>query len=447
MKNFLTVTTVACIAALFFTSTAHAQIAWSKVYSNSLDVSAFCETSTNMFGELDGRLLMKSTNKGASWARLIPTSGYPTANYSATAAYQNNLYLVNYNLNPYPPLLYQGKGFFLSTDQGANWVQKNNGLGNDTVVGDINVTKNGTIFITAVVKQGSSDRYKIYRSTDNGSNWAFVLQLSNGYNSFLENSAGTYFLPSGTDNMYQSTDGGVTWTLLTQTVPNAFGPAVIASNDSIYMISGVGMQRSKDGKNWTAVNRTGWPSATRLAGAFLTTPRDTLYATIDTSPATDFAVYMSPDLGKTWSKVITGLSSQPQIPINQIWLSKNTGYLFATPYGSGTYRTTKPVYTYVPEIPTSVFAPADYSDKLGLTISPNPATEITTIEYTLGSSDFVSIEITDQSGNVVKTVLNQSAQSAGTHKQTLELNGIKAGLYFVSVNSSNGRSVKKIIVH
>ena len=436
MKHFLTVTTVACIAALFFTSnTAQAQIAWSKVYTSNYEFSLFCETPTNIFCMRAGRFVMKSTNKGASWTQITPAT-YPITNYNGIAAYGNNLYLVNFT-NIYP---YAGKGFFVSTDQGANWTMKNNGLGVDTVLVGIQVTLNGTIFVTSVSRVGNTDSYKLYRSTDGGNNWTYSKTSAYGF-AIDENSNGVYFLTDDS-NMYTSTNFGVTWTTLTQTTNVVSLAVIIASNDSLYVQNGQSMLHSKDGINWKSRSSTGWP-VSQFSSNYFITPNDTIYSSIATTPSTDYGVYMSPDLGRTWTKINTGLPTNPQILPGDMGFSKNTGYLFVSATSANIWRTTTPVYT--PKSPP--LSTIDYTDKYNLTISPNPAANTTRITYTLNASDAVTIEITDNTGKSVKTITFNETQSAGLHEPMIDLSGMKPGMYLISVRSSGGGSVQKLVVN
>jgi len=280
-----------------------------------------------MFAIRGDRFLIKSSNSGASWAQVTPVSGFPTTNFNHTAAYQNNLYLTNFSNST---STYKGKGFFVSTDQGLNWVLKNNGLGNDTTLADMRVMSNGNIFVVCNYISGSTDVYKMYRSTDSGNNWTFIMTLNGGIGSLVEKSDGTYFL-ANTSGIFKSTSSGASWTLLPQSDPiNTIfnGSIVIASNDSLYMnSSNTGFIRSLDGINWTVVQRTGWPG-TQSGNSLIIAPNDSMFATLSTGPTSNYGVYMSPDLGKTWTKINTGLPTDPQIFDNQIWLSHKTGYLF-----------------------------------------------------------------------------------------------------------------------
>lgn len=443
MKKSINAFLCVLFASVMLSSAVQAQ-SWSRVYTNSTDVGKFCETSAkNIFAMRGSNYLLKSSNNGASWVRVIPVSGYPTTNYNTLAAYQNNLYLTNFsNSNT----SYKGKGFYISTDQGLNWVQKNNGLGNDTTLADIQVMSNGTIFVTHVTISGANEVFKMYRSSDNGNNWTFIKTMTNYIESLVETSNGTYFATIGL-SVFKSTNSGVSWTTLPQNDPvNPVlnGQVVVASNDSLYMDSqNLGLIRSLDGIHWTVVPRTGWPG-TEYSSSFVITPNDTMFACLSAGATSTYGVYMSPNKGKTWVLINTGLPSTPQILYYQFWLSHNSGYLFAGMSLADIYRTTAPVYS---STTTGILSPVNYSDKYALTVSPNPAVQVTNIEYSLPTSDLVTIELLDQSGRVVKNVLTNTSQAAGTHKMQIDVSGVQAGLYILSVRTSIGGSVKKVVVN
>lgn len=74
------------------------------------------------------------------------------------------------------------------------------------------------------------------------------------------------------------------------------------------------------------------------------------------------------------------------------------------------------------------------------TVAPNPADESILVSFV--STESALLEVSDISGSVVIS----SAVSAGSNRVQLNTSSLQAGVYFVSVKSSNGISVKKVII-
>ena len=74
------------------------------------------------------------------------------------------------------------------------------------------------------------------------------------------------------------------------------------------------------------------------------------------------------------------------------------------------------------------------------TISPNPANESVVVSFNVSES--ASLEVSDVTGSVVLS----SAVSAGSNKVQINTSNLNSGVYFVSVKSSKGVSVKKLVI-
>jgi hypothetical protein len=182
----------------------------------------------------------------------------------------------------------EGKGTFLSTDNGTNWFAVNNGLSNSTVFGLL-VTPTG-LFVNT--RQG------IFRSTDGGGMWfatntgisnatvydlfpspsglyagtaamgAFLstdhgLSWQSRSGGIIENTVyadvfafahqGPYMFAGTYNDAFRSADQGATWTRLGITTGNVMAFAV---TDSAIFAAWSGVSRSKDsGATWTQVFR------------------------------------------------------------------------------------------------------------------------------------------------------------------------------------------------
>jgi len=78
------------------------------------------------------------------------------------------------------------------------------------------------------------------------------------------------------------------------------------------------------------------------------------------------------------------------------------------------------------------------------TISPNPIETTTQIEHNLNTDSPVTIQILDISGQVIKTLVNETQQK-GKLEVVFDGTELKAGIYFCVLKTNEGIQTKKII--
>lgn len=86
-----------------------------------------------------------------------------------------------------------------------------------------------------------------------------------------------------------------------------------------------------------------------------------------------------------------------------------------------------------------------FAAQLNAQLLPNPAQQQTRLRFTLRTTDRVQATITDATGRAVRTVMDAS-RTSGTHDLTLDLSELRAGLYFVTVATTEGRASQRLIV-
>ena len=118
-----------------------------------------------------------------------------------------------------------GAGVFCSTDGGATWVAKNNGLdpGGDKRCLRVTLHKDGTLFVATTGKiKKSTVGTGLYRSTDRGENWTLITagQPWDWINDYMvnPNDSQTVLLPTSRVDagLHRTTDGGKTWQTIYQ---------------------------------------------------------------------------------------------------------------------------------------------------------------------------------------------------------------------------------------
>lgn len=153
-----------------------------------------------------------------------------------------------------------GDGVYKSTDQGRTWV--NVGLAATRQISAVRIHPSNPDVVYVAAQgdrwKGTSDR-GIYRTTDGGATWTLVLAGANAtsgasdlsmdpsnprilYAAFWDHQRTPWYVRSGGagSGIWKSTDGGATWTRLTQGLPalmGKIGVAVSPANpDRVYAI-------------------------------------------------------------------------------------------------------------------------------------------------------------------------------------------------------------------
>lgn len=81
----------------------------------------------------------------------------------------------------------------------------------------------------------------------------------------------------------------------------------------------------------------------------------------------------------------------------------------------------------------------------GLKISPNPATNSTTISFSFSQSKNVSIKIFDVNGRLIKTLADNVFEE-GEHSVEWNAEDVKTGIYFLQIQTNDFMKTEKVIV-
>ncbi|NWG28987.1 MAG: T9SS type A sorting domain-containing protein [Ignavibacteriaceae bacterium] len=76
---------------------------------------------------------------------------------------------------------------------------------------------------------------------------------------------------------------------------------------------------------------------------------------------------------------------------------------------------------------------------------PNPFNPKTSIQYVIGSCQFVTLKVYDVLGNEVATLVDQE-QAAGSYEINFEADGFKSGIYFYTLNAGSFTQTKKLVL-
>ncbi len=405
----------------FCVGEAFGQPFWQLVNNTNYNQSFAATDNGNIYTMRNYALLEVSTADGASFT-WTQRSGFPTVYGNRLSAVGNAVFVLNSNDNAY-----DGRGVYVSTDDGLTWTQRNNGLGADTNVVDLFPLANGVAL--AVTQLGSSLPQKLYRSTNLGVSWTFVQTLTNGARSVKAYSSTLAYFTNGT-SIWRSTDNGSTWASLNSVSPNNnIQEFVIQQNGDLISHDAVSAIASVDGGvTFTARASVGLP-APMYGGAIVNTPSDTVYITTETIDG----IYYSADDGASWTSAGTGCPYVTQTYFPNMVVSRR-GYLFACLGGISVWRSINRVAGNLVGVAGDDF-PAQ-----AVTAYPNPSSGSFVVATGSGAADGV-LEVWDLAGRPAACDILW----AGDRWQ---VNGLAAGMFCYRVRSlGDGRLVTgKVVV-
>lgn len=85
------------------------------------------------------------------------------------------------------------------------------------------------------------------------------------------------------------------------------------------------------------------------------------------------------------------------------------------------------------------------SNAAGLSIFPNPATDKTSIHFSLSESGVILLEIFDITGKPVYQIINNAYLEKGAYKEELNMSNLIGGMYLILLKTEEGVSSKKLM--
>jgi len=85
-------------------------------------------------------------------------------------------------------------------------------------------------------------------------------------------------------------------------------------------------------------------------------------------------------------------------------------------------------------------------NKISVDNYPNPFSNSTTIEYTLESQGTVSINVLNNNGQVIETLLNNVLRDSGNHQVVFDRKNLSSGIYFYRITAGDFSQTKKMIL-
>lgn len=342
-------------------------------------------------GSLDdgkGAVIYKTTNSGADWSKITLSTEDGDCGIQLQFTDINNGMALIFNFNG-------GVATFLRTTDGGNTWNTFTGIGLFYFV-DIN---NGWAFHGSG-PIGFDPPYKIYKTTDGGSNWT---------EQFSDNTSGQY-------NAIRFSDLNNGW--------------VVGENGKV-------LKTTDGGTNWTFVTNSGVNTSETCKAVFLLDASNVwISSRQDDFQNTPYLVYTS-DGGSNWTPQTTPFGDPNAYnPVFSIYFTNPQNGWITGDYG----RIAK--YTGATSVEDEVDGLNDYS--LGQNY-PNPFNPNTVISFRLPVTGNIILKVYDVLGNEIATLVNEE-KTAGTHEVNFSSAGLSSGIYFYSMEADNFRENKKMIL-
>ena len=315
-------------------------------------------------------------------------------------------------------------GFVLNTtDGGQTWIK------HDSIVTS---TLSSIYFPSANIGYAVGGNGFIVKTNDAGKNWKNLDYDINKVNSlysvyFTDTLTGFAVGDAFTEDIYgvivSTVDGGKNWIVHDSVCNNGFFMSIfLPDSNNGYIAGNSAVFKTNDkGKNWFPVSSIMWGTACFFSS------KDTGYVVSGYGE-----IHKTINGGTSWINESIGLN----INLYSVFFPDNyTGFI------SGDYGT---ILKYTnPNV--GIKERTTNNEQLTMKISPNPATDQTTITYNLPEPAQVILSIYDLTGRTIITQNPEPKAQNGLNKITINTADLNAGIYFLKLQTNNASSVAKFV--
>jgi photosystem II stability/assembly factor-like uncharacterized protein len=461
----------------------------------------------------------RSIDGGSNWSLNNVWSAFETS--SVPEVHADKHFIAFHPLNN--SLIYECNdgGLYVTNNSGTNWNDITNGMGisqlyrigtnaqlsNDVICGlQDNGAKellNGTWYdqtggdgmeciidyTNGNIKYATYVYGEISKTVDGGLNWSVILQ-NNGtagtadeegawVTPYIMHPTNHNVLTVGKSQVYQTTNGGSTWSQL-GTIPGITGNIIAmayapSSPTTIYVATNYQLfKTANNGGTWNLIN-----TSTEAITYIAVSPTNPQYVYLTHSGYTNgYKVSKSPDGGTTWNNYsgtalpnvpvncivyqngtneglyigtdlgvyyknatmsdwVSYNTSLPNVVVNELEISYNDGKLWAATFGRGLWKSDLYISTSVSN---------NTIENNNINLYPNPNNGLFEIKFNgiNVKSNSISIQVTDIFGRVVYQTSNQTISKSPI---SIDLTNQSNGVYYVIINDGNKPCVKKIVLN
>lgn len=283
---------------------------------------------------------------------------------------------------------------------------------------------------------------QLYKSINGGSSWSAISpDLTNGsgggnltFGSLTTIDVSAFNankVVTGSDdgNVYLTTDGGINWTNVSETLPNRWVTKVLTSTidpGTVYVtFSGYRFGSNEGHVYVTYDNGESWND---LSSSLPDIPVNDIVedASGKLYLATDIGVLASGNGGALWEPLNSGM---PTVVVNDLHIQESSQYLYAATYGRSMYKF---------DLSQVVLGNDSLELEKAFVMYPNPADDQLNIQIARGNIG--AIQIFDMNGRLQYSEKLEMAFTA------LNVSHLASGVYFVKVHSENTASTQKLLI-
>ncbi|MGA2297157.1 MAG: T9SS type A sorting domain-containing protein [FCB group bacterium] len=310
MKNFI-ITLVILISAICLS-----KAQWEPV-NNGLyggNVTCLAVSGNNIFAGTDGSGVFLSTDDGSNWKEI--NNGLRFLDREVTYLFADSSYLFLETKKTY------SSGYFLSTDNGSNW---NNLFKKSDLSDFVNAFAriNDTLFIGMMTG--------LYKSTNKGLDWVQNDIWKNVRINAIIVKGSNIYIGTDTNGIFYSSDNGINWVPCNEGLTDKRISALLINDNNLFAGTRNGVYLSKNnGTNWIAVNE----GLSNTDVVSFTSSETNIF-----SRTSNGYIFYTDDKGKNWKLINEGLkNTQIQTFIakgDKIFAgTKGTGVLSSSDIGS-----------------------------------------------------------------------------------------------------------------
>jgi len=382
----------------------------------------------------------RTVNGGASWSvSQVPMGEIPFAS-SLTAVDGNTAYVTGLEFDPntFAP---QNAKTFRTTDGGQTWSLLP--VGWDVAASWPNYVRDVSPTRTLIFGDPRDGEFEIYATDNGGNTWSRIpgaVLPDPQMNEYGSVGAGDgigqhLWFGTGTGRVFRSTDGGASWEVGQTQLPYILGlnfsdtlhGVAVAQLDAVTQLIN---HTSDGGRTWAeiipmGINRT-------LGIEYIPNSAYILIGgTNGGAQSGPLATWVSPDRGKSWQQISAGeLIGWP------CFLNGKTGW--AGEYQQFDHPTR--LYQYTGSPLTGLISPAVLDAQVSL--SPNPTRDLVQVEVCAHEAADFWVLLNDAQGRLLRKI---EVSRTVVFSEKIDLSGLPAGAYTVTVANEKGSKAQQIV--